>query len=80
MVSPESSPGDFGHGALWRHCRVGIYFFFSGGPEQTGGRTPDGTAVTAVHTVNYFWGRQLEEASIKIKSVIQWVLKPTYQL
>lgn len=41
---------------------------------------PGGTAVTAVHTLKHFWGRQVEEASIKIKSVIQLGLKPMYQL
>lgn len=31
---------------------------------------PDGTAVTAVHTVKHFWGRQVKEASTKIKGAV----------
>lgn len=54
---------------------VWVAFFLKAQSEHSSGWTPGGTALTAGHTVKHFWDRQVEEASVKIKSVIQWVLK-----
>lgn len=71
VVSSKSPPGDLGHGAPWGHCCVVRFFFFFWRPRastQAGEHQVELKSQLCIHC----WGRQVEEASIKIKSVIQF--------